>query len=229
MDVGKSRFPDPYRRRDDLSHATVFLVVLLLLVAIGSVLFFGNAWVFAPPTAIANLGLASNNAVPKLTATPPPGPTFSAPTPMPALAGIPYQPTPQGGATPRPSATNKPAQTPQPSATAKPGQPAQPKPGSTSTPSPAATPTRAASPTALPATTSTVVPIANQVAYVTNTGGDGVYLRHSPRLTDTWVAWPDNTKVTLVGAEANGDGTHWFQVRDPAGHVGWIPAQYLRH
>jgi hypothetical protein len=62
---------------------------------------------------------------------------------------------------------------------------------------------------------------------VGNTGGDGVFLRHSPRLADRWIAWADNTPLTLLGAEADGDGQHWLQVRDPHNDVGWVPAQFV--
>ncbi|HEX5418252.1 MAG TPA: hypothetical protein VFZ25_21560 [Chloroflexota bacterium] len=205
MDAGASRFPDPYRRRDDLGHATVFLVVLLLLIAIGAVLFFGNAWVFSPPASVTNLGLPSSQAVPDLNLTPQPQATFTAPSPVPALAGIPVKETPKAGETPKPTTTPAPTMT----ASAANGAP-------TTTPTP------------VKITTPTPAAIANQVGYVANTGGDGVYLRHTPRLDDTWVAWQDNTRLTILGAEANGDGTHWLQVRDPSGHVGWIPAQYIR-
>jgi hypothetical protein len=46
-------------------------------------------------------------------------------------------------------------------------------------------------------------------------------------LTDKWAAWADNTQLTLLGAEADGDGQHWVQVRDPRGNVGWVPAQFI--
>src|SRR6478609_3751986 len=100
-----SRFPDPYQSRGDVSHATDFLVVILLLVVVGLVLFFGNAWVFAP-IGTTNLGSASNltsvtNAN-RTTAGPPP--TFVAPTPPPPLAGVLIQPTPAATAT-NPTAT----------------------------------------------------------------------------------------------------------------------------
>jgi len=208
MDAGASRFPDPYRRRDDLGHATVFLVVLLLLIAIGAVLFFGNAWVFSPPSSVTSLGMPSNQAVPDLNLTPAAQPTFGAPTPVPALVGIPYQPTPKPGETPRATNTPAPTASPQGATNGNSGPTPTPTPVQVTTPTPAA--------------------IANQTGYIANTGGDGVYLRHTPKLSDTWVAWPDNTKLTILGAEANGDGTHWVQVRDPRGDVGWVPAQYIR-
>jgi len=65
------------------------------------------------------------------------------------------------------------------------------------------------------------------VGHVGNTGGDGVFLRKQPRLSDRWVAWPDKTPLVLLGNEADGDGQHWLQVRDPHANVGWIPAQFI--
>jgi hypothetical protein len=48
-------------------------------------------------------------------------------------------------------------------------------------------------------------------------------------MADKWVAWADNTQLTLLGDEADGDGQHWVQVRDPSGNVGWVPAQFIGH
>lgn len=204
MGLGMSRFPDPYQTRDDLSHATVFLVVLLLLIAVGAVLFFGNSWAFAPSSLMGQLraspaadtqGERPGNGA---------GPNFTAPTSVPPLAGIPYQPTSDHPLTPGATPAGQ-TPTPAPALSATP-QPA--------TASPAATPTPPK-------------PTPSVAARVANTGGDGVYLRHSPRLNDLWVAWPDNTPLTLQGPEADADGTHWLQVRDPKGNVGWVPAQYV--
>jgi hypothetical protein len=196
--MGMSRFPDPYQSRGDVSHATVFLVVILLLVVVGLILFFGNAWVFAP-IGTTNLGNASNltSATNAKRTTGGPPPTFVAPTPPPPLAGVLIQPTPAATAS-HPTAT--PAATP-----------------TATTPSPAVTVTpKNAQGTPLP------------VAIVANTGGDGVYLRHTPRLNDRWVAWRDNTHLVLLGNEADGDGQHWLQVRDPGNNVGWVPAQFVQ-
>lgn len=66
-----------------------------------------------------------------------------------------------------------------------------------------------------------------QIATVGNTNGDGVFLRAAPRLSDKLSAWPDRTRVQLLGAEAVGDGQHWVKVQTSNGQVGWIPAQYL--
>jgi len=62
---------------------------------------------------------------------------------------------------------------------------------------------------------------------VANTGGDGVFLRHTPLLADRWMAWPDHTPLVFLGNEAEGDGLHWVQVRDPKNNIGWVPAQYV--
>ncbi len=199
MGVGMSRFPDPYQSRDDLSHAAVFLVAFLLLVTVGAVIFYGNAWVFAPETLSSQLPLARASPTTAVR-RPTPGapPTFSAPTPPPPLAGIALQPTPSGTGTPTTA-------------------PATPVPGPQG-----GTPTTVPSPSVLP------TPSPLPVAHVGNTGGDGVYLRHTPHLNDRWIAWPDNTPLMLMGNEADGDGQHWLQVRDPKGDVGWVPAQYVR-
>lgn len=199
MGMGMSRFPDPYESRDDLSHATVFLVVLLLLLSVGAILFFGNAWLFAPVQVPTFLSTSAGGIQAASTPLPAEPPSFVAPTPVPPLAGVPFKPTPNGTptATPRPGATKPASASPTAQPTASGAH---------------ATPTRTAQPS---------------VAHVGNTGGDGVYLRHTPHLSDTWIAWRDGTPLTLTGAEADGDGQHWYQVKDPKGDVGWMPAQYV--
>ncbi len=202
MGMGMSRFPDPYETRDDLGHATVFLVALLILIGIAAILFYGNAWLFAPvnlQTLSANSLKSTVQVLPTSQATTVGPPTFTAPTPVPPLAGIPIQ-TPQSGSSPAkpPSATP----TPRPSQTA------------------AATPYPTERPSPTPTKTS-------DIGHVANTGGDGVYLRHTPKLADKWVALPDNTSLVLLGAQAEGDGEHWVQVRDSQGDVGWVPSRYV--
>jgi hypothetical protein len=82
-------------------------------------------------------------------------------------------------------------------------------------PSPAAEPTPAPEPT-----------VSGQFR-VANTGGDGVYIRRSPNVSDRIVAWPDNTIMDDLGEQVTGDGMTWHKVRDPRGTIGYIPSQWL--
>lgn len=61
---------------------------------------------------------------------------------------------------------------------------------------------------------------------VANTGGDGVYLRRTPRLADRDTAYPDGTRLVAIGPDVTGDGQSWRHVRTPDGKTGYIPAQY---
>jgi hypothetical protein len=63
---------------------------------------------------------------------------------------------------------------------------------------------------------------------VANTGGEGVFIRFTPRASDTVTAWPDRTKLQVVGADVEADGRRWKNVRDPDGLVGWVPIEYVR-
>ncbi|MDP8921669.1 MAG: cellulase family glycosylhydrolase, partial [Chloroflexota bacterium] len=63
-------------------------------------------------------------------------------------------------------------------------------------------------------------------AVVAGTSGAGVYLRRSPRVADGLTAWPDGTRLDVVGPDVQGDGLTWKQVRDPCGQVGWVPSRY---
>lgn len=64
------------------------------------------------------------------------------------------------------------------------------------------------------------------VFVVGNTGGEGVYLRHTPHLDDRDTAYPDGTRLTQVGPDVTADGQDWRHVRAPDGRTGWVPAQY---
>ncbi|MBI3967620.1 MAG: hypothetical protein HY329_18440 [Chloroflexi bacterium] len=64
-----------------------------------------------------------------------------------------------------------------------------------------------------------------QQLIVANTNGDGVFLRRSPNPNDRLRAWPEKTRLELLG-EQHVNGQHWLNVQDPAGNVGWVPAQY---
>lgn len=61
---------------------------------------------------------------------------------------------------------------------------------------------------------------------VGNTGGDGVYLRRTPRLADRDRAYPDGTKLEQIGPDQDADGRRWHHVRAPDGRTGWVPSQY---
>lgn len=61
---------------------------------------------------------------------------------------------------------------------------------------------------------------------VANTGGEGVYLRRTPRLADRDTAYPEGTRLTAIGPDVNGDGQRWLHVRTPDGKTGYVPAQY---
>ena len=61
---------------------------------------------------------------------------------------------------------------------------------------------------------------------VANTGGEGVYLRRTPRLADRDTAYVDGTRLTAIGADAQGEGLTWHHVRAPDGKTGYVPAQY---
>ena len=62
---------------------------------------------------------------------------------------------------------------------------------------------------------------------VAQTGGDGVYLRATPRMADHLRAWGEGTKLEVIGEDASGDGHHWKRVRDPSGEAGWVPAEFV--
>jgi hypothetical protein len=91
-------------------------------------------------------------------------------------------------------------------------------------------PTASAISTATSNSQPTLVPFSTPlpaIGRVTQTGGDGVYLRHQPVLTDRWIAWPDNTPLVLLDELIDPNGTRWLQVRDPKNNIGWVPAQYV--
>ena len=83
----------------------------------------------------------------------------------------------------------------------------------------AATGTALAGAGAAPVTTADVV-------YVGNTGGIGVFLRRTPQATDRLKAYPDNTRLVVIGPDVGAEGRSWRHVRAPDGVEGYVPAQY---
>lgn len=165
MDYGPTRPQRSPASVHDLALATTFLGVLVVLIGVAALLYYGHAWLFA-----------------------------GEPGPPPPKAATPARPAPPPIILP----------TPVPTPTA-----------------PVLTPTPAS-----PVPTPTAGP-ARQTARVGNTGGDGVYLRRTPRADDRLIAWPDNTPLVLLGEETVNEGRTWVRVRDPRGNVGWVPREYL--
>ena len=146
---------------------------------------------------------ATPEPVDRLTVTPRPRATspFGTATPM---ATLPPGPGTAAAATPEPGA----AASAQPSVTASPGA-GQP----TGTPAPGQ-----------PTGTPTVVTVHLKVG---NTGGDGVFLRRSPRMDDKIRPWMDGTAMVVIGPTVTGDGHTWQHVRAPDGSEGYVPSEYL--
>ena len=86
----------------------------------------------------------------------------------------------------------------------------------------AATGTALARAGAAPATPVTT----DDVVYVGNTGGIGVFLRRTPQAADRLKAYPDNTRLVVIGPDVGAEGRTWRHVRAPDGVEGYVPAQY---
>lgn len=80
-------------------------------------------------------------------------------------------------------------------------------------------------PAATPTPTASARPV--QWYAVGNTGGDGVYIRRTPRALDRIMAWPDGTAMESLLGDVETEGRLWRKVRDPRGNEGWVPAEYL--
>jgi hypothetical protein len=89
-------------------------------------------------------------------------------------------------------------------------------------------PTIVAATATKPAPIPTVTPAAPPAVWVVvaNTDGIGVYLRRSPKMEDQVVAWPEGTRLRVVGPDTENEGRRWKQVADPQGRTGWVPAEY---
>ncbi|MCL5962292.1 MAG: hypothetical protein M1358_23765 [Chloroflexi bacterium] len=93
-------------------------------------------------------------------------------------------------------------------------------------PAPARAPVEAVAEQEAPQPEPTQAP-ARKTVKVVNTGGVGVYVRRTPNMADRLVAWPDNAIMEIVGEDRTVGELRWRNVKDPAGNVGWIPAEYL--
>ena len=65
-----------------------------------------------------------------------------------------------------------------------------------------------------------------RVFVVANTGGEGVFLRRTPRLGDRDTAYEDGTRLEQIGDDVTAEGILWRRVRAPDGKTGFVPAQY---
>jgi len=147
---------------------------------------------------------------PRALPTPPPR------EPAPTFAPDPFQSLEPGAVIPTQPIV-PPTQPPAPTPT--PGGPA----ASPTPPSGAAqvTPGTQPSPQASPA------PASQASLRVGNTGGEGVYLRRTPRMDDKIRPWADNTPMEVIGPRVEGDGHMWEKVRAPDGTEGYLPAEFL--
>ena len=62
--------------------------------------------------------------------------------------------------------------------------------------------------------------------YVGNTGGEGVYVRKTPRLEDRIRAYADKTRLIVIGSDVESEGRIWKHVRAPDGAEGYVPVEY---
>jgi hypothetical protein len=65
------------------------------------------------------------------------------------------------------------------------------------------------------------------VASISNTYGNGVYVRVEPagRLSH---GLPEGAPVILLGTPIEVDGVEWIQVKDLVERTGWVQARYVR-
>ena len=85
----------------------------------------------------------------------------------------------------------------------------------------------AATGTALARAGAAPAPVAtDDVVYVGNTGGIGVFLRRTPQAVDRLKAYPDNTRLVIIGPDVGAEGRTWRHVRTPDGVEGYVPASY---
>jgi hypothetical protein len=136
-----------------------------------------------------------------------------------ALVAAEWQPAPAPPLDPRPALATSQAR-----AAGAPGSPAT---ASQGTPPVASAPVWEPPP-AKPTVAASAAVTTGAWVEVTNTGGEGVFIRFTPRASDTVTAWPDTTRMQVVGPDVEADGRRWKNVRDPDGLVGWVPAEFVR-
>ena len=110
--------------------------------------------------------------------------------------------------------------TPAPAAPAAPptvASPAPAKPSAVASPSP--------SPAAAQPAATAGQPAANAV-WVGNTDGEGVYIRRTPTMADRVRAYPDRTRLEIIGEDVFGDGQRWHHVKAPDALEGYVPVIY---
>jgi hypothetical protein len=79
----------------------------------------------------------------------------------------------------------------------------------------------------LPTVTVATIDIPRVHLVVANTDGQGVYLRRTPNMSDRLKAYPDGTKLNIVGSDVEAGGVHWRHVTAPDGTEGYVPADYV--
>ena len=116
-----NRFQNPYESPTDVSHATMFFVVILLLVGVAAILYYGNSGLFASAPITTTSGPRRELTPRPATATPPPAPltnatpvplatpTFAPPGTTSAINPAAATPTAAANATPTPGPTVTPA------------------------------------------------------------------------------------------------------------------------
>jgi hypothetical protein len=120
----RSYFDNPFEHNGDVSHASIFLVALILLVGVAAILFYGNALPLPSDSSFVTSNLPGS--LSRLMPTPVARSTPSAPAPaaqasaVPTSGGPAAQATAQAPAAPQPAATAGPTATP--AAAARPGQ-----------------------------------------------------------------------------------------------------------
>jgi uncharacterized hydrophobic protein (TIGR00271 family) len=102
------------------------------------------------------------------------------------------------------------------------------------TPNPTNTPTTTKTLTATPSNTPTQTPTPTNtftptpvLAYISNTGGRGVYVFDAPA-GKVIGSLPEGSPIYILYQRTVVNGQEWLEIRLPDGQVGWVPALYVR-